>query len=613
MQHPPNRFGAVLHYFASGYRFAFPSAKAEKQNIGYAVLRSMTESQRYNQPDDVATDQALKLAVTSAWVYSGIKAIADRISASDARPSMKQRVGRELRDLPNHPLETLFDQPNDLMTYAFIIRYTAWWLELLGNAYIFVATPDIGVGLPEELWPLPADAVSPDPKSIHTSRLTGKPCIDYKYVLDGKVMTLPGENVIHIRLPNPFDYWYGLAPLSALINPVRLDRSQWGYLQGFFGKDNAVPTAIISVPAETSPIDFETAKEQIREQFGEGRRSAIIRAGDLSVQTITQTIQQMELVGGRKFNREEINHVLGIPEGLLSGGLSGDSRLATEITFARITVQPTLDLIAEQLTLSLSPFYGKNLVIKAPSVIPQDRALNLQEYTQYSNDRSINENRQVLHLPPLDMPGVMMQINAIRVSAGLDEINTPLDSALMDMMLNIPVRLIPVLSSNTFANASATGLRVGQKDASGETIPDPFEQQLERMQDLQDLNNPGDGGDNSPPEGGTAPAFANVEKPPKTPSMNGAGGGAREVQVNVGKMYLIEAARIGQREELLRWKKVAMKLARDGHNPASKAFETRVLPGNLSSRIITQLEGADEGKCGIVFDTVIETLQEIEL
>lgn len=610
MQHPPNRFGAVLNYFASGYRFAFPSAKAEKRNIGYSILSSMTESMRYNQPDDVATDQALKLAVTSAWVYSGIKAIADRISASDARPTMKQRVGRELRDLPNHPLETLLDQPNSLMTYEFIVRYTTWWLDLLGNAYIFIATPEIGAGLPEELWPLPADAVSPDPKSIHTSRLTGKPCIDYIYMVDGKPMKLPGENVIHIRFPNPFDYWYGLAPLSAFINPVRLDRAQWGYLQGFFGKDNAVPTAIISVPAETSPIDFETAKEQIREQFGEGRRSAIIRAGDLSVQTITQTIQQMELVGGRKFNREEINHVLGIPEGLLSGGLSGDSRLATEITFARITVQPLLDLISAEFTANLAPYYGQNLVCKAASVIPQDRALALQEYEKYASDRSINENRQVLHLAPLDMPGIMTQINAARTSAGLDEINTPLDSAIIDLMLSVPVRLIPVLSSNTFANAAATGLRPGQKDSSGEVIQDPFEQQLERMQELSDM-----GSEDNPPEEeqSQAPAFANVEKPPQAASMNGAAGGAREVQINAGKTYILEAARIGQREELLRWKRVAMKLARDGENPSSKAFETLVLPGRLTDRILTQIKGADEAKCGIVFDTVIATLQEMDL
>jgi HK97 family phage portal protein len=608
MQQPPNRLGAVLGYCANAYRCAFPSAKAEKRNIAHGLLRSISESTRYNEPDDIKTDQALKLAAVSAWVYSGIKTIADRTSASDARPEMKLRVDLELRDQPNHDFSRLLDRPNSLMTWEFICRYTAWWAFLLGNAYLFIATPEVGAGMPEELWPLPADAVAPDPKSMRISALTGKPCIDYIYTLDGKQMRLPGENVIHIRFPNPFDYWYGMAPLSAMINPVRLDRYQSNYLMGFFGRDNAVPTAIISVPQETNEIDFETIKEQIREQFGEGRRSAITRAGDLSVQIITQTIQQMELVNGRKFNREEINHVLGIPDGLLSGGLSGDSRLATEITFARITVQPYLDLVAAEFTANLAPYYGPDFVCKAPSIIPQDRALALQEYEKYSPDRSINENRQVLHLAPLDLPGLVEQINAIREKAGLEAIDTPLDSILLDLMLTVPVRLIPVVSSNTFANAAQTGLRPGQKDASGEEIPDPFEQQLERMEQLGSIAD-----DKEEGQGGDPPKQQNIEKPAKPASMIGAPGGAREVQVNAGKSYILVAARIGQREELLRWKRVAMKLAREGQNPASKAFETQVLPGALQQRLVEQIEGADETKCGIVFDTVITTLQEIEL
>jgi HK97 family phage portal protein len=610
---PPNRLGAVLGYCADAYRHAFPSAKAEKRNIGYGILRSISESARYNEPENVTTDQALRLAAVSAWVYSGIKTIADRVSASDARPEMKLRVGIELRDQPNHEFSRLLDQPNSLMTWEFMCRYTAWWAFLLGNAYIFIATPEIGVGMPEELWPLPADAIAPDPKSMRISKLTGKPCIDYIYTLDGKQMVLPGENVIHIRFPNPFDYWYGMAPLSAMISPVRLDRYQAGYLQGFFGRDNAVPTAIISVPQETNEIDFETIKEQIREQFGEGRRSAITRAGDMSVQVITQTIQQMELVNGRKFNREEINHVLGIPEGLLSGGLSGDSRLATEITFARITVQPYLDLMAAELTANLAPYYGPDYVCKAPSVIPQDRALALQEYEKYSPDRSINENRQVLHLPPLDLPGIVEIINAIRVKAGLEEIDTPLDSILIDLMLFVPVRLIPIVSSNTFANASQTGLRPGQTNAGGEMVEDPLQRMIDAA--AAGVTGPVLGKPAIDNNSGSIkpPAQQNIEKPAKPASMIGAPGGAREVQINAGKAYIVEAARIGQREELLRWKRVAMKLARDGGNPASKSFETGVLPGALQGRLIEQIDGADETKCGIVFDTVIATLQEIEL
>lgn len=619
----PTVLGRMLDYCARSYRYALPR-ESIKRALTFTPIDNIALTNRYEQASTVTFAEAMKLAVTSAWVYSGIKMIADRVAAADARPSMKRRVGDELRDQPNHPFALLLDMPNSMMTWEFVSRYLTWWCFLSGNAYLFISTPEIASGTPEELWPLPSDSIEPDPKSRHISLLTGKPCVNYTYTVNGKKTVLPGENIVHIRLPNPFDYWVGLAPLSAFIESVKTDRYQAKYLQGFFGKDNAVPTSIISLPAETNENDFETAKEMIRTQFGEGRRSAIIRAGDFTVQTITQTLREMELNTARKFNREEINHVLGIPEGLINGSTSGDSRLATEITFARITIQPFIDLVAAEMTANLAPFYGAGFVVKAPSVIPQDRALALQEYEKYSQDRSINENRLVLHLPPMDMPGLVTMINTIRAKTGLEPIDTPLDSVLMDLMLNIPTRLIPVLSSNTFANASATGLRVGQKDASGKTIEDPFETQLGQMKQLQDMQQPppdvqagdtgtGDTGQAGGSGGGQAPAFANTKQPPKTPSLIGAPGGAREVQVNGGKSWMSAAVRMGQQTELNRWKKVAIKQIKDKSDPGGYVFETSVLPESLTKAIQQQLAGANETKCQLVFDTWLATLSEIEV
>ena len=216
--------------------------------------------------------QAIRLATTSAWFYSGNKLIADRVAATDARPIIKKRVGDELRKQTNHDFDKLLDSPSSLLAWEFIVPYPDGWLNLLGNAYIFIGTPAPGQGMPDELWPLPANAVVPVPKSIRLSKVTGKPVIDYAYTLDGKTMMLPGENVIHIRYANTYDYWMGLSPLTALMDAVRLDRFQSKYMQGFFGRDNAIPTAIISVPQETNEVDFEVIKEQIREQFGQGTR-----------------------------------------------------------------------------------------------------------------------------------------------------------------------------------------------------------------------------------------------------------------------------------------------------------------------------------------------------
>jgi HK97 family phage portal protein len=565
MPQPPNRLGAVLGYMSSAYRYAAGiEAPSKNARQVYAMLDNMVQATRYTGKDTVDTAAAIKLAITSAWFYSGTKLIADRICSSDAQFVVKQRTDA-LEEIKNHEFLRLMERPNSLMTGEFLKRYLTFWAHLSGNAYIFISTPGPGVGPVQELWPLPSNMIRPMPERMHSSRLTGHPCIDYLYEIGGKKTILPGENVIHLRFANPFDYWHGLSPLTALIGAVRTDFVQSRYLHGFFGRDNAVPTAIISLPQETSNEDFEIAKQQIREQFGEGRRSAVTRAGDLTVQTITQTIQQMEIINARKFNREEINHVLGIPEGILSGGQSGDSRLSTEITFARNTVQPWLDMLAGEMTANLAPYYGYNIVISAPSVIPQDRAMKVNEFNTYSNDRTVDENRKELNLPPI-----------------LDVI--PHDRQeemawLTDMTQYVPVRLLSFIQSNTFAGDG------------GVYTEDPS------MIEGQALGN------NIPKAKTGGDSDSGVVSPKRNQQLEGDG----------KKLYKIRAMKIGQREELMRWRKIAIKEAKSGRDPSLRAFETEALPEELVGHITQALIGAEELHIGTIFDTCANTIDALDL
>ncbi len=571
MQQPPNRLGAAMNYVASAYRYAAGkplSPPPRKDRLVYSMLTEMASSLRGSRHDTIDTGAAMRLAVTSAWFYSGSKLIADRVCGSDAQFKVRRRTDA-LEDIGDHEFLRLMQQPNSIMTFEFIKRYTTFWAHLSGNAYIFISTPAPGMGPVQELWPLPANMITPLPERIRASRLTGKPIIDYQYDVGNKKLILPGENMIHIRFANPFDYWQGLSPLTAMIQAIRTDFVQARYLHGFFGRDNAVPTAIISMPTETSEVDFEVAKQQFREQFGEARRSAFIRGGDLSVQTITQTIQQMEIVNSRKFSREEINHVLGVPDGLVSGGLSGDSRLATEITFARNTVQPWLDMLAAEFTLALSPYYGEDIVIAAESVIPQDRALKVSEFAAYSQDRTTDENRKELNLPPTW---------SLIPPERYEEL-----SWLIDMSALMPVRLLAYYMDNNFAaeeGADVSGQAPKAKD-SGDSDTGQVKPKHQQKMD--------------------AGKMAALMRPRKAPVLP------------VLPSYKVEAMKLGQREELNRWKKVAMKEARDGRDPALRVFESEALPASLIKSLTEALSGVDEVHAGVLFDACIRTIEAVDL
>lgn len=399
---------------AQSVRNLFAAPQKQVGSSFDAVISQMTRYGQFRQMETVDTDAAYKLAIASAWVYSDIKLIADRASSRDANVKILNQQDKTV--LENHPFAALLNRPNPFMAGAFLKRYTAWWYLLRGNAYIFISTPMPGKGAPTELWPLAANMVRPLPERIRQGQgvFRDEQVIDYEYNVNGSLEILPGENIIHFRMPNPFDWWEGMSPLTAALLAVQSDHTQARWTRDFFAEDNAIPSAIISVPSTTSPQDFDRQRATIAQQLRDGQKRIFTRSGDLTVETITQTLEQMQIIDSRKFSRDEIDRVYGIPEGLISGGLSGDSRLAAEIAFARNTIQPLIDYFAEQLTADVAPYYG-NIVFEAPNVVPQDRALEIQEYTIYGQDRSIAENRQERGLEPVQLPPEIAELTKIPV------------------------------------------------------------------------------------------------------------------------------------------------------------------------------------------------------
>lgn len=376
--------------------------------------------------EEMDVDAARRLAITSAWVYSDIDLIAGRIANKAARPQVKRRIGEEIEDVGNHAFERLLARPNALMPGSFLLRYTAWWLLLSGNAYVFVSSPRIGRGEPAELWPLVAGDMDPLPDTLRETVGGDGLTIDYEYRVQGEPFTLPGENVLHFRLANPFDYWRGLSPLAAANRAIQSDYNLATWTRDFFGEDNAVPTAVISLRETIGESDFLRARDEIREEFGSRRRTAITRAGDFTVQTIQQTLQEMQVVEGRSFSRSEIDRVYGVPEGLLSGGLSGDSRLAAETVLAANMLQPLADYMAEVWSGMVGRYYGEDLLVESANLVPRDRALEVQEYQYYGQDRSTNENRQQMNLDRYEHPLADVPVRLLTyVAGGLDTAQPP--------------------------------------------------------------------------------------------------------------------------------------------------------------------------------------------
>ena len=407
-----NALGRALRYVTEAASYASEPfrgvskgpRKADTNPILASILRSAA---RFGMGggEDADLEYYMRLAVNNPEVWSDVSLIADRVGDS-AGFTVQHMVHNEWEDIERHPFGNLLRRPNSLMPGGLLLRELVWWLCFTGNSYWFLVTDEIGEGPITEIWPLPSRNVRPRPDSLRISLLTGEPIIDYEYNY-GEMIMLPGENVLHVRNQNLFDFWRGMSPLTALQDTLKTDSNQRNWIGSFFGEGNAIPTAVITVPRDVSDEELETIRQDVITDFGAKRKTAIARAGDFEIETIQHSIDEMKVYDGLKYYGTQFRRVFNVPEGL-SESASGQARLAAEIALARDAIQPMLNFVAEWFTMTVLPYYedgSEELRIVADNIIPQDRAMDVTEFQAYSDHRTMNENRQQLDLDEIKLKG----------------------------------------------------------------------------------------------------------------------------------------------------------------------------------------------------------------
>ena len=335
------------------------------------------------------------LAMRTSWVYSDINMIARE--CSQARLNVLQDKGEEVEEITNHPFEILMRQPNPFMTRSFLMQYTVGWLKLDGNSYWYLMPGLDGVA---EIWPLPADKVEPKP-----SKERGKYLDGYVYRASGRQWTIPPEFIAHFRQWNYVNIYKGMSDIQAMQLAIKGDEAmqQWNY--NFFGKKNAIPTTVMSLPQDTPPGDFELIKDEIISEFGgTKRRTMVTRAGDITVATIGLSQKDLDFLAGREFNREEIDRVYGIPAAVWAKDATRANAMAADKTLKDKTIWPLLVYLSEEITLQVMiPYYGEALLAAFEDIRPEDRGLRVAEAKTYGPALTVNEYRtEYLKAPPLE-------------------------------------------------------------------------------------------------------------------------------------------------------------------------------------------------------------------
>ncbi len=309
---------------------------------------------RLPDPGPGSYDKYLKAYADEVWVYACVSRRAADV-ASTPMVLVDRKSGKKVEE---HDFLKLLNNPNPQMQMT--RKGFIWWLEasvlLAGNGYYL--KDQLKAGRPSVLWPLIPSMIevvpSKDPKIFR---------LGYKYNVGGKEIPL-GADVCHqIMLPSPFDYNYGLPPLSAARMSADTHRASSRYNLRFFD-NSARPDLIFKTPHSLTPEQRKRmAMVWMKRHRGEDKAHlpAFLEKGT-EAQLIGLNQKDMDFILQKKMAREEVCSAYQTPPALV--GLFEYANYANaaeqEAIYWRSTVVPDAKAICEFLTTTLLPIFDKS-------------------------------------------------------------------------------------------------------------------------------------------------------------------------------------------------------------------------------------------------------------
>jgi HK97 family phage portal protein len=277
---------------------------------------------------------------------------------AEAAASAPLLAFRKNRPVPDHPLQHLLDRPNPEEAGADLLESFFGALQTCGNAYLEAA----GSGdAPTELYVLRPDRVKVVPGS------QGWPEA-YEYQAQGQsVRLVRGADgflpVLHLKLYNPTDDYYGFSPLEAARFAIDVHNASSAWNKALLDNSARPSGALVftgrAAGDRLSEDQFTRLKQELESAHSgpDGAGRPLLLEGGLDWKPMALTPADMDFIAGKAAAAREIAQAFGVPPPLL--GLPGDNTYANykeaNGAFWRQTVAPLAERGARALTAWLRP------------------------------------------------------------------------------------------------------------------------------------------------------------------------------------------------------------------------------------------------------------------
>lgn len=296
-----------LKTFAANFSRLWKEPEGKKDNpILPTMIPTWQNAEGITYPSDIKLAQNSYKSI--AALYICVKTRAEAFGAVPLKLYRKLAEG-ELEEIAEHEILDLLYDPNPPMSYTDFWGAISTFLDLTGNAYIFLDMDR------KEMWPLRPNRV----------KIVGHPTeyIDYyTYKPDdsGTVLKIPKELIVHFKTANPTDDYYGLPPVEAGSLELASEYYAVKYNINFF-KNDATPKTVFESEQALTDEDVKRIAawwKALHQGVDNAHKIGIIGKGG-KVNVIGTTLKEMEFNQLRKYEREMIYAIYKIPPAM--GGM----------------------------------------------------------------------------------------------------------------------------------------------------------------------------------------------------------------------------------------------------------------------------------------------------
>lgn len=311
--------------------------------------------EQYRTPAAAWTNWTTRKAVSegyrvSGWVFRAVSMISRNVASVPWHVETKD--GEIVID---HPITQLLRNPNPSFSRQDFFELLSAWQQLSGEAYTKMIFDSNGVA---ELWPVSPDRIAPIASKDQYALISAYEIIDEK----GKKVTSPEytpENVISFRFIDPSNPIKGIGPLQVAAKAVDIDVDQQDWNKSAM-QNRGILDGVFTFDRDLDPTSYNTIKQKIKELFAgkNNARDIGVIGSNAKYQRLSLTPAEMDFITSRKFNREEIFIIFGVPPQLAGAQESSTyNNFSTSMRiFWELTLIPILDDLNDTLNHALKDY-----------------------------------------------------------------------------------------------------------------------------------------------------------------------------------------------------------------------------------------------------------------